>query len=113
MPPRPTQNQLIVIGLAAAASMSLLLWYLTKGSPEKSVDSKQSKKAPASESSNSRSIPETPPKKDRSVKTAAEEKTPLVKNTNLAEKEDDKDLHARIEELDKKGKVLFKNKQVS
>jgi hypothetical protein len=112
------QHQTLVIGLAAAATISLLYYVFA------------SRKKP-SESANVEGKPSWddyyPPKPQRDVNGPAvsydatspvrapvsrlDDKTPLVKNQHAAKK-DDKALHARIEDLDKKGKALFKNKQV-
>ena len=77
------KTQLIVAGLAAGALVSLFLWKYSSSQKAKQLSS-----------------PSTP--KGKGVSSDME--TPQVSNTS-------KDIHLRIEELDKKGKALFKQKQ--
>ena len=91
MSSKSKNTQLLVAGLVAAATVSLVLYYTsttkaTAPSKKKDVDDATTK-------SSNRSIDVTPKKSNRS---------------DVEEKE----MHAKIEELDKKGKALFKNKQV-
>ena len=95
-------TQLALGALAAVATASLVYYLLSK-----SATAQEEKKS---------SPDETPQKKNRSVDV---DQTPLVKNgagtTPAAEAEaidSNKQLHAQIEELDKKGKAFFKGKQV-
>ena len=90
-------TQLLVVGLVAAVSVSLILYYSSKSSSTAKEPTKKKKlddDAAASKGSGSRSIDLTPKKSNRTDTT------------------DEKEMHAKIEELDKKGKALFKNKQV-
>jgi hypothetical protein len=128
-----SNNNMVIAGLAAAASVSLIFYLVSqqqeqkgasgktvaseKRSPEaKTVDSQETKSrgvdASAADSSSSTGASESasgtttpPPRSEPDT-----DKTPKVKNT--MSKSDEKDLHAQIEALDKKGKVLFKAKQV-
>lgn len=77
------QTQLVVAGLAAGALVGVFLWYHS-GKKTKTIAS-----------------PSTPKGKSTS---ANEMDTPQVSNKA-------KDIHLRIEELDKKGKALFKKKE--
>jgi hypothetical protein len=66
--------------------------------------------AAAADTSTTASDGTTTPPRSKMDAPEANDKTPKVKNT--ISKSDEKNLHSQIEELDKKGKVLFKNKQV-
>ena len=86
MSSKSKNTQLLVAGLVAAATVSLVLYYASTSKPKsKDVDSKKS---------SSRSIDTTP------------------KKSNRSDVVEEKEMHAKIEELDKKGKALFKAKQV-
>lgn len=94
---------LVVLGLAAATS--LLLYQIYNADREKEVSDAAKKKA----AEKSRALPQEE-KVSSSVKTKtvpSEAATPLIDNTTGRE---EKALHMRIEELDKKGKALFKDK---
>lgn len=96
-------NQVLIAGLMAAASASLLLWYIsTQNQPTKSV---ASGKGRSIDTTPTTKITATTAEDAPKAETKTEEKT-------IAQPTDDKSLHSQIEELDKKGKVLFKNKQV-
>jgi uncharacterized protein HemX len=91
-------TQLLLAGLVAAAALGLVLYYASASStakestatkPTKKLDVDDNPKKPSS----SRSVDVTP------------------KKSNLSDT-DEKKMHSKIEELDKKGKALFKNKQV-
>ena len=115
------RQQLVVAGFAAAATISLLYyWYSTSSNKEKVKAKSSSKYHQDKKVSSSRGVApsKTPPPPTgadstpnirRSQRESLNDKTPLVKNTT---KQDEKALHAKIEDLDKKGKALFKNKQV-
>ena len=97
------QNQTIALGIGAAVVTVSLLYYLFSSSSKAAADN--SKGSDDEPSAGSRSLGATTPTKGA---TAADtDKTPLVKNNNAS-----KALHSQIEELDKKGKALFKAKQV-
>lgn len=126
-------DHLLTVGLASAAAISVLCyWYFTSLTPVPTTKTKKKelpgttttdhhrddenidrsvthKKPTASTATNTKessvAATSTPTKGAKPL----EERTPLTKNTN----KDEKVLHEKIEELDKKGKVLFKNKQVS
>jgi len=76
------QTQMVVAGLAAGALVGIFLWYSSRGRV----------KAGGS--------PSTP----RGKGVSSDMETPQVSNKA-------KDIHLRIEELDKKGKALFKKKE--
>lgn len=78
------QSQIIVAGLAAGALVGIFLWY--SSSKNKAI---------------ARSGPSTPKGKGG---VSSDMETPQVSNKA-------KDIHLRIEELDKKGKALFKKKE--
>jgi hypothetical protein len=121
-----SNNNMVIVGLAAAASVSLIFYLVTqqnaKAEAEKKTVGSEKRTATASSektsSQKSRGLdlpsasagavdtPRTPAPEAVSV----EDKTPKVKN--IKKSEENKSLHNQIEELDKKGKVLFKNKQV-
>lgn len=95
------ETQAIILGVAAVAAAGLL--YFAYSQPAE---------------------PETATKKlssgDDDVVSKRSQETSKTSNTKKADessagdsKMDDKALHAAIEELDKKGKAYFKNKQVS
>ena len=105
-----TQRQQIITGLAAAAVASIILWYALKqkshdkssgitGDPKDSTvetkaatDNKSRDKSNLSSNLKGNSVPS--------------ETTPKTSNIR-----DEKSINLQIEELDKKGKLLFKNKQ--
>jgi uncharacterized protein HemX len=96
-------TQLLLAGLVAAAALGLVLYYAnakstskesTKPSQKKLEDDDDSKPSTTtSTNSGSRSVDVTPRKSNLSVT-------------------DEKIMHTTIEQLDKKGKELFKKKQV-
>jgi hypothetical protein len=94
MSSKSKNTQLLVAGLVAAATVSLVLYFATSSS-KATVPSKKKKLDDdnSTKKSSNRSIDVTPKKSNRSDV-------------------DEKEMHAKIEELDKKGKALFKNKQV-
>ena len=113
----------VVGGLATVASLSLIVWYLKQieSQPEPSSNNPKKKKAAADKS---KSL--ITPRSSQPPMISEEEQTPLVGNRGKGKprdsndndeedervKQQEKALHARIEELDKKGKALFKNKMV-
>jgi hypothetical protein len=113
--PKSNSSQMIMVGLAAAASLSLVYFLLTRDQDEKAkAETKQKPtKALDNEGKKSKSISpgSTPPISNTSDDAArAEEKNKEISQpgNNMEEKA----LHAKIEEMDKKGKALFKDKQV-
>jgi hypothetical protein len=132
-----SNNNVVFMGLAAAASVSLLFYFLSQQQQEsasKKTAESEKRTAVASESPKSRGVDSgsaaaassstggtadsgvtsTPPRSKTAATESnanANDKTPKVRNTNI-NKSDEKHLHSQIEALDKKGKVLFKNKQV-
>ena len=99
------QNQTIALGIGAAVVTVSLLYYLFSSSSKAAADKPKGSGNDDEPSAGSRSLGATTPTKGA---TAADtDKTPLVKNNNA-----NKALHSQIEELDKKGKALFKAKQV-
>mmetsp|Transcript_20888 Transcript_20888/g.45310 ORF Transcript_20888/g.45310 Transcript_20888/m.45310 type:complete len:659 (-) Transcript_20888:76-2052(-) len=121
MSSRQNNKTLMVVGgLAAAATASLVMWYLTSSSSraEPEGSTKKPKKLSTDDNgSKSRSAPPiTTPTNAAGGVVDDEEQTPVVQNKNRNLKhsslnQGERTLHARIEELDKKGKALFKNKQ--
>ena len=117
MPPRSSKHtQLLVVGLVAAATISLAIYFASTPANAKSkkevVDKGKNKKStkpatPASKSSSSSSCSSTDSTHEFVGGIVHLDDTP--KRSNVT---DEKDLHSKIEELDKKGKALFKNKKV-
>jgi len=105
-------KQLVVLGLASAVAVSLLVWKLSQRKPasgKKLDDDDDDDTLPTQASTASRGIV-TPNKKKTaaSKKSAADAETPKRTNKTLS----NADVNTTIEELDKKGKAFFKNKQV-
>lgn len=98
---RQNSTQALVVGLGLAAVASLIMYQMYKENATAEEDVAIVKKKAADKS---RDVPKT-----SSIKTVSSEAaTPLVNNTSGRE---EKALHMRIEELDKKGKTSFKNKK--
>lgn len=113
------RSQTIALGVAAASLAALLLWQvLGSKSSTKSLaaasddDGDDLKKAKKKASNKGASTPSkdvsTPSGKKSSNANAADEKTPLTSNARSAET---KSLHSKIEEIDRRGKALFKGKK--
>jgi hypothetical protein len=109
------RTQTIALGVAAASLAALLLWQIlgsnsgnNKGlAAADDDDLKKSKKAKGGKSSG---ISVTTPsgKKGTGDAEMPDEKTPLTSNARSAET---KSLHSKIEEIDRRGKALFKGKK--
>jgi len=102
-----SRNQALYVGVAVTGAV-LVVGYLYMA---KSASCGPSKPKRDPHSSRSRSP-------DRTKKEAFETTTPLVSNTSgrsasAGHHQTDKEIHSKIEELDKAGKQLFKNKRVS
>ena len=99
------QTQVIIGAAAAIASASLLYYFFSKSSSKKE------------EKKGTRSVGDFPSPTKGGAKKVDVDKTPLVKNGSgsggTPTTDPHKELHATIEELDKKGKAFFKAKQVS
>lgn len=113
------RSQTIALGVAAASLAALLLWQVlgskssTKSLAAASDDDgddlkKAKKKANKGASTPSSKNLSTPSGKKGSDANAADEKTPLTSNARSAET---KSLHSKIEEIDRRGKALFKGKK--
>lgn len=105
-------TQLIVAGLAAAATISLVVVYYASLKPATSSSKKENKLDEDGDGDRSTTTNEKSTlvsTKDRNVKTTATGPDDTPKKSNVT---DEKELHSKIEELDKKGKALFKNKKV-
>jgi hypothetical protein len=86
-----------VLAATALLSIAILAWYLRKIKKEEKSDGE------SSDSSSKKNKPRSgPPEDSGTVGTAA--------STAAT---DEKGIHAEIEELDKKGKAFFKEKEVS
>lgn len=99
-------TQLIVAGLVAATTISLVVVYF--------VSSKPVSTAKLDDNNGDENTDENV-KNEKSTLTSTNQKKSISpddtpKKSNVT---DEKELHSKIEELDKKGKALFKNKQVS
>jgi hypothetical protein len=110
---KATRTQLVIVaGLASAASISLLLYYLSKQrkltEKQKSVTSQSSEplSTAKSKSAEGKGGDKTP------VRTNASSSASTVETVSEDKDVDEKSLHLRIEELDKKGKAFFKEKKV-
>ena len=102
-------SQLLIAGLAAAATASLLYYLIFANASEKTdADAEAKAKAKAKALAMDAPGKATSP----SAKSAAKKSEMAASPSSSGGKLDDKALHAKIEELDKKGKALFKNKQV-
>jgi hypothetical protein len=86
-----------VLAATALISIAILAWYLRKIKKEEKLDGESS-----SDSSSKNKPRSGPPEDSGTVGTAA--------STTAT---DEKVIHAEIEELDKKGKAFFKEKEVS
>mmetsp|Transcript_10326 Transcript_10326/g.21919 ORF Transcript_10326/g.21919 Transcript_10326/m.21919 type:complete len:162 (+) Transcript_10326:166-651(+) len=115
MPSRSSKNtQLLVVGLVAAATISLAIYFASTPATAKSIvddDEEKKKKSkkletPASKSSNSSS---SSTDSTHAFVGGIVHLDDTPKRSNVT---DEKELHSKIEELDKKGKALFKVKQV-
>jgi hypothetical protein len=118
------QQTMVVAGLATAAAVSLLYYYwftqetsLVENKTKKLSDDDDTAKPSISsrggvgstDTGTRISTVTTPLKETAQQPSDPMDKTPQTKNSK---KDENKNLHAEIEELDKKGKALFKNKQV-
>lgn len=100
--PSLKQNQVVLLGAAATIVTATVLYYLLSGR-------KKENKGGGGDST-SRDIKTPSNKTSSGLET---DKTPLVKNgDNKDTNNNNKALHSQIEELDKRGKALFKGKQV-
>ena len=130
---RTIQNQVLYIGLATAAIASVLFYiYVSQIDPKKELKEDRTKKG--KKESDDAASPTSTPSKEQST-SFDELKTPIVRNSASTKKvieapeqtdslpsppkaspqtvtDENKAIHGRIEELDKKGKSLFKNKRV-
>ena len=102
------KNQALYVGLAVTAA-ALVAGYLIYSSTTSSSGGESKEK---STKTDSKSSPVRSAKKD-----ATELKTPLVSNTSgrgisTPNSQAEKEVHSKIEELDKAGKKLFKEKKV-
>lgn len=99
------KNQALYVGLAVTAAALVAGYLLYSSSSSGNSGKETSKKTTDSKSSS----PVRTAKKDPN-----EQKTPLVSNTSgRGIPEAEKEVHSKIEELDKAGKKLFKEKKVN
>ncbi len=96
-------THLLTVGLIAAATVCLLVYVNNQGATAKS-----SKKGDTEEKAGVKPAPSTA-KKAKTVDTKKASLDATPKRSNVT---DQKELHSKIEELDKKGKALFKSKKV-
>lgn len=104
------QNQVIFIGIAvttATVLVGLALWSRKRSKIDESSPSSGSDKTGTKDSD-----PSPAKTQGKDFPDATETTTPLVSNKRDADKEADRAIHAKIEELDKTGKKLFKEKKV-
>lgn len=111
MSTRSRNTQVIFVGLAAVAAAGVL-YYLSRQAPSKakSLDDDGDMADDDTVKAKGRSVGITSKGPSSSpVKSAPDT---MKSDEKATSKMDEKDLHAKIEELDTKGKVFFKNKQV-
>jgi hypothetical protein len=102
-------NQMIIMGLAAVAAAGLL--YVAFNQQKKAAEEKIIKKLPGDDDAISQRSEDAI--SGRSEDTAKRSNTNTATDSKTESKTlDEKTLHAKIEEFDKKGKAYFKNKQV-
>lgn len=96
---RLNQSQVVIFSLSVAATIGVLYYfYKWKAEATKALSS-----------SKGDDLEPCSPMPRKAASDELEDKTPLVRNT----RPDEKTIHAKIEDLDKKGKSLFKDKKVS
>jgi hypothetical protein len=106
-------NQSVAIGLAVAAAALVAGYLIMNANNETATGGKSIEDKPSNKSRSGS------PDRSRTVKDAAETATPVASNISSKDKDlgsgnsaNDKAIHAKIEELDKLGKKLFKEKKV-
>ena len=104
MAPKNQNQQFIFIGLAAIAAAGVL-FLLSQQATAKSVSKDDDEKSGSKDTSGSKG-------QDRSLDTSTVKTSNKSSTKTASGKMEEKELHAQIEELDKKGKAYFKNKQV-
>ena len=112
------RSQTIALGVAAASLAALLLWQvlgsksstksLAAASDNDGDDLKKKAKKKANNKGGKSAAGASTPSKQGAGANAADEKTPLTSNARSAET---KSLHSKIEEIDRRGKALFKGKK--
>ena len=114
------RSQTIALGVAAASLAALLLWQVlgskssTKSLAAAASDDdgddplKKAAKKKANNKGGKSAAGVSTPSKQGAGANAADEKTPLTSNARSAET---KSLHSKIEEIDRRGKALFKGKK--
>lgn len=98
-------TELLIAGLVAAATIGLAVYFASKPATAKGKNASDDKGETKKESSK----PSTPANKSSSGWKKAPILDDTPKRSNVT---DEKELHSKIEELDKKGKALFKNRMV-
>lgn len=91
--PSMSQTQQVVLGIAAAASVSALLYWLYSSQKQQPVAAPKKKTVDSPE---------------RTTRSIPSEETPVTSNAEPKKP----NMSSQIEELDKQGKALFKDKQV-
>ena len=112
-------QQLVILGIASIVAVSLLVWKLSSSTASKGRkiheedddddldDAADDDTAPTVPSTVDRSV--TPKKAaTKSITKDGEDGTPIRTNKTLS----NADVNSKIEDLDKKGKAFFKDKQV-
>lgn len=105
MSSRSKNTQLLTAGLIAIATIGLLVYFSNQNETAKAKTTKKKDEedvTPAPKSS-------TTAKKEEKKAAAPIDDSKTPKKSNVT---DQKELHSKIEELDKKGKALFKSKKV-
>lgn len=97
---RSSKQTQVTLGLLAAVLASVALWYAYSNFQKEETEQESGKQS-------SKAVHDTPTK---SAKKLDRTSTPLVSNKSRG-KEEEKSLHSKIEELDKRGKALFKAKK--
>lgn len=110
MSPLKSQNtKFVLMGLAAVAATAICYYLVQQSSP-----SATTARAKTLDSDDGLADDDTVQAKGSSTtkSTATASKAKTLTKDDEKSKMDEKELHARIEELDKKGKTFFKDKQV-
>ena len=100
---------MLTAGLIAIATVGLLVYFSSVNETAKAKTTKKDE-----DETTAAPVP-APKKADTSTTTKKEEKKAAPTSDATPKKSnvtDQKELHSKIEELDKKGKALFKNKKV-
>lgn len=113
-------TQFLLMGLAAIAAAGVLYYLLQQESSLGTVKATKKKLADEDDladddtvqAKGGTSTSTASSSTAKTLKTTSKDSSATSSKSSAADRMDEKDLHAKIEELDKKGKAFFKNKQV-